>query len=125
MHEGAPRDSGATEPATRSGIAARLGAALVIATSAAIAAERVLATSVEDVAIRGIVSVVVGAGLVGIGLWRAVVHPLVQSHEDLSHRYEAALADALTDPLTGLGNHRAFQEELDRQVGPPSATRCR
>ena len=26
------------------------------------------------------------------------------------------MADALADPLTGLGNHRAFQEELDRQV---------
>ncbi len=31
------------------------------------------------------------------------------------------LADALRDPLTGLGNHRAFQEELDRQVEPAPA----
>ena len=39
-----------------------------------------------------------------------------RSRADLTVRYEAALADALADPLTGLGNHRAFQEELDRQV---------
>jgi diguanylate cyclase (GGDEF)-like protein len=30
--------------------------------------------------------------------------------------YERARLDALIDPLTGLGNHRAFQEELARQV---------
>jgi diguanylate cyclase (GGDEF)-like protein len=31
--------------------------------------------------------------------------------------YERARLDARIDPLTGLGNHRAFQEELVRQVG--------
>jgi diguanylate cyclase len=30
--------------------------------------------------------------------------------------YEVARADSLRDPLTGLGNHRAFQEELERQL---------
>ncbi|HTK45938.1 MAG TPA: bifunctional diguanylate cyclase/phosphodiesterase [Patescibacteria group bacterium] len=30
--------------------------------------------------------------------------------------YEQARLDSLVDPLTGLGNHRAFQEELARQV---------
>jgi diguanylate cyclase (GGDEF)-like protein len=30
--------------------------------------------------------------------------------------YERARLDSLIDPLTGLGNHRAFQEELVRQV---------
>jgi diguanylate cyclase (GGDEF)-like protein len=44
------------------------------------------------------------------------VSPLVAQQAMLEERYEAALADALTDPLTGLGNHRAFHEELDRQV---------
>jgi diguanylate cyclase (GGDEF)-like protein len=50
-----------------------------------------------------------------IGAWRAVA-PMMASQADLQVRYEAALADALKDPLTGLGNHRAFHEELDRQV---------
>jgi diguanylate cyclase (GGDEF)-like protein len=44
------------------------------------------------------------------------VSPVVRSQVELEDRYQAALADALTDQLTGLGNHRAFQEELDRQV---------
>jgi diguanylate cyclase (GGDEF)-like protein len=30
--------------------------------------------------------------------------------------YVSALSDALLDSLTGLGNHRAFQEEFDRQL---------
>ena len=50
-----------------------------------------------------------------LALWRTVA-PLVSKQAELQARYEAALADALTDPLTGLGNHRAFHEELDRQV---------
>jgi diguanylate cyclase (GGDEF)-like protein len=44
------------------------------------------------------------------------ISPLVAKQADLQVRYEAAVADALKDPLTGLGNHRSFQEELDRQV---------
>ncbi|MEO6345169.1 MAG: EAL domain-containing protein [Candidatus Limnocylindria bacterium] len=47
---------------------------------------------------------------------RRTITPLLATQADLQVRYEAALADALRDPLTGLGNHRAFHEELDRQV---------
>jgi diguanylate cyclase (GGDEF)-like protein len=35
---------------------------------------------------------------------------------ELRELYERARLDSLIDPLTGLGNHRAFQEELARQV---------
>jgi diguanylate cyclase (GGDEF)-like protein len=35
---------------------------------------------------------------------------------ELLELYERARLDALIDPLTGLGNHRAFQEEFARQV---------
>ncbi len=45
-----------------------------------------------------------------------VFAPVQRANQELQGRYETALADALTDPLTKLGNHRAFQEELDRQV---------
>ena len=65
---------------------------------------------------RYLVSSLVATGLVGVALYHLVVSPLSKSRADLTVRYEAALADALADPLTGLGNHRAFQEELDRQV---------
>jgi diguanylate cyclase (GGDEF)-like protein len=44
------------------------------------------------------------------------VSPLVEGQADLQVRYEAAVADSLRDQLTGLGNHRAFHEELDRTV---------
>ena len=118
MHEAVLAASSArgSAAASRSGLAMRLVAALLVATVTAVVAERVLAASVADAGLRGLLSAAVGAGLVAVGLWLAVVHPLVRSHRDLSQRYEAALADALTDPLSGLGNHRAFQEELDRQV---------
>jgi diguanylate cyclase (GGDEF)-like protein len=35
---------------------------------------------------------------------------------DLTKLYDRARLDAIRDGLTGLGNHRAFQEELDRAV---------
>jgi diguanylate cyclase (GGDEF)-like protein len=36
--------------------------------------------------------------------------------DELLELYERARLDSLIDPLTGLGNHRAFQEEFVRQV---------
>ncbi len=39
----------------------------------------------------------------------------VERHE-MRDLYERARLDSLIDPLTGLGNHRAFQEEFARQV---------
>lgn len=36
--------------------------------------------------------------------------------DELRELYERARLDSLIDPLTGLGNHRAFQEEFARQV---------
>ena len=41
---------------------------------------------------------------------------LEQSRMEMRRLYEVARADSLRDALTGLGNHRAFQEELDRQI---------
>lgn len=41
---------------------------------------------------------------------------LAQLGEQLQGLYNAARSDALRDPLTSLGNHRAFQEELARQI---------
>ena len=57
-----------------------------------------------------------GALLVGATVMARTISPIVAGQADLQQRYEAALADALRDPLTALGNHRAFHEELDRQV---------
>ncbi len=117
MDEAAPGSAGrAVMTVGRSGPAARLLATIAIASVAALVAERVLADLLPDFTVRVAVSAVAGSALITSILWRLVVQPLERSREDLNVRYEAALADALTDPLTGLGNHRAFQEELDRQI---------
>ena len=50
---------------------------------------------------------------------RQVVRPaadLDQSHHELAALYQVARHDALVDPLTGLGNHRAFQELLGHEL---------
>jgi diguanylate cyclase (GGDEF)-like protein len=52
-------------------------------------------------------------------LARSIVGPaarLGSMTEQLSSLYSQARVDALLDPITGLGNHRAFQEELHRQI---------
>ena len=86
---------------------------------AAVVAFAVVHRAVLILADDPIVAVVVASGaaiaLAALTLRRAVA-PIVATQADLQVRYEAALADALADPLTGLGNHRSFHEELDRQV---------
>jgi diguanylate cyclase (GGDEF)-like protein len=45
-----------------------------------------------------------------------VTENLERSSAEMRRMYEVARADSLRDALTGLGNHRAFQEELDREL---------
>ena len=88
---------------------------------AGIVLERLLVGVVPVDAMRYLVESLVATGLVGGGALppgRVAAEP---SRADLTVRYEAALADALADPLTGLGNHRAFGRRLDRQVERRSA----
>jgi diguanylate cyclase (GGDEF)-like protein len=64
-------------------------------------------------------AIVFGSGaalVVGATVMSRTISPLIANQTELQVRYEAAVADALREPLTGLGNHRAFHEELDRQV---------
>ena len=63
--------------------------------------------------------IVVGSALLMRRLAHQVVHPAEELDAARRHfgaLYETALSDALVDSLTGLGNHRAFQEEFDRQL---------
>lgn len=102
--------------ATTGGLTRRLLAGTVLAVLAFAAVHRLslaLLTSDEVIAILG---ASVGALTVAALALRRTIAPLLATQADLQVRYEAALADALRDPLTGLGNHRAFHEELDRQV---------
>jgi diguanylate cyclase (GGDEF)-like protein len=59
--------------------------------------------------------------VVVLAVWMSqqILRPAEQletSRRELKQMYEAARADSLHDALTGLGNHRAFQEELNRQI---------
>jgi len=63
-------------------------------------------------------------GLIITWLAKRVLEPAAQLEATRSYlrgAYEQAREDSLVDPLTRLGNHRAFQEELDRQLS--AATR--
>ncbi len=71
----------------------------------------------------GLVVAFVGAGIAAAVVLQRVVRDVetLQAglQEDLRAAraaYDRASLDARLDPLTGLGNHRAFQEELTRQV---------
>ncbi len=87
----------------------------------AMAAITLLAMSARDVPLPTIVVLLVIAAtlttLTARTLMRAAIREtdeLSTLGEDLLDRYDRARLDAILDPLTGLGNHRAFQEELDR-----------
>ncbi len=59
--------------------------------------------------------------LVALTVWmsRQILRPaedLERSRNEMEHMYELARDDSLRDGLTALGNHRAFQEELDREL---------
>jgi diguanylate cyclase (GGDEF)-like protein len=63
--------------------------------------------------------IVLVLGILIAWLARQVLRPaeeLESSRARLHDRYELARVDALRDVITGLGNHRAFQEEFERQV---------
>lgn len=66
-----------------------------------------------------LVAVLAGPILAVIVLVRYFLDPfqeLAESREELRELYQEARKDALADGLTSLGNHRAFQEELARQI---------
>ena len=57
-------------------------------------------------------------GLLTVWLARRVLEPaerLESARLILEDAYDRARSESLRDALTGLGNHRAFQEEMERQ----------
>ncbi|MCI0345296.1 MAG: EAL domain-containing protein [Chloroflexi bacterium] len=71
----------------------------------------------------GLIGVALGLGLVIAWLAKRVLEPAAQLEAARSYlrgAYDQAREDSLIDPLTRLGNHRAFQEELDRQLATAS-----
>jgi diguanylate cyclase len=98
------------------GLAGRFVLALAASASAAVVVYVGLGFVLHDLTLQAGIATVVSVVSVGVILQSTIVAPLVASRAELEDRYEAAVAEALQDPLTALGNHRAFQEELDRQV---------
>ncbi len=99
-----------------SGLSGRFALGFVGALVAFVAAHRLALLLIGPNDLVALIVAAIGSVTVaGIAL-RLMVAPFADVHADLQLRYEAAVADALRDPLTGLGNHRAFHEELERQV---------
>ncbi len=100
------------------------GSIMRLATGAhvvAMAAITILAMSARDVPTPVIVVVLVVAATLSTLTARTLMRKAIRATDELSSlgadlldRYDRARLDAILDPLTGLGNHRAFQEELDR-----------
>lgn len=108
-------------------IAAQLrGGAVSLAVAAFLVA--LLALTILAIAILGsspvaaALGVAIGGGAVALAVIRIMGRVLDRASVletvsvDLTDRYDRARLDAIRDGLTGLGNHRAFQEELDRAV---------
>src|SRR6266508_4482375 len=73
----------------------------------------------HDQAVAALLAVAVALPLIVARLARTVIAAIeaVEAERDrLVELYGRARSDALLDGLTGLGNHRAFQEELARQL---------
>ena len=65
-----------------------------------------------------VIALTVVLGLLTVWLAHRVLEPAERLQEALHFlegAYDLARSEALLDGLTGLGNHRAFQEEMDRQ----------
>jgi diguanylate cyclase (GGDEF)-like protein len=101
---------------TTASLAARMLLPLAGGAVMSIVVESLLTPALGDSFVRAVVSISIGACLTGAGLAALLIRPLIRSRETLQVRYQEVVADALRDPLTGLGNHRAFQEELDTQI---------
>ncbi|MDP9468895.1 MAG: EAL domain-containing protein [Chloroflexota bacterium] len=116
-HGTVPPDGGVTKGVlTPASLAARMLLPLAASVGATIVLDNFLVSLQPDPMMRTLISALVGVTLAGAALATILIRPLVRSRADLQVRYQAAIADALRDQLTGLGNHRAFQEELDGQV---------
>ncbi|MDP9273644.1 MAG: EAL domain-containing protein [Chloroflexota bacterium] len=103
-------------PEQRAGLRLRIAAAIALSAMVGLLADRILDTAVPGLGAARVAVALAAACLGGLFLMGRAIAPLAESKAELQGRYEAAVAESLQDPLTGLGNHRAFQEELDRQV---------
>jgi diguanylate cyclase (GGDEF)-like protein len=98
------------------GLAARMLLPLATGAAVSIALDVAISVSQPNSLLRTTLSIALGTCVAALGLAVLLIRPLARSRADLQVRYQEAVADALRDPLTGMGNHRAFQEELGHEV---------
>ena len=115
-------DPVASQPAAAGALRDRVMAALAVffaLVMAIVAASAVLSDAdAPAVGIR-LILVAVLMPLAMAGVTVKILEPadaLELKSQQLQTLYSQARLDALLDPITGLGNHRAFQEELHRQI---------
>ena len=123
-----PTDEQSLEPFERSSIGLiRLRLSLVVLSiaivSLAFGAFAVFVVARQPGGADASATIVAALGLLAVALAARVAARIVGSARELEdgktrmrREYEWARLESLRDPLTGLGNHRAFQEELDRQI---------
>ena len=78
-----------------------------------------------ELAILRIAVIGVGLPILMVVLARRILEPaehLEAARDHFKQQYDRARLTALLDPLTGLGNHRAFQEEMSRQAAESQRT---
>jgi diguanylate cyclase (GGDEF)-like protein len=111
-----PEGSTSRDVPSTASMAVRMLIPIIAGAAASIAANTLLIPTLPDSLVRAAASIGIGSLLSAFGLAVMLIRPLTRSRANLQVRYQEAVAEALRDPLTGLGNHRAFQEELDSQV---------
>ena len=87
---------------------------VILVAIAAFAIGRTLPETLVVTAVGTLVAI--GLGQLGLRQLLTGVEQLDEEQGDLREAYDRARLDSLRDGLTGLGNHRAFQEELDEQI---------
>jgi diguanylate cyclase (GGDEF)-like protein len=96
----------------------RLATGMFLVAMTAITSIAIAATSQPTiVVVAGIAGAGAVAAIVAIGLLKTATRRadrLGLAVADLREGFNRVRLDAIRDPLTGLGNHRAFQEELER-----------
>jgi len=96
----------------------RLVTGMFLVTMTAVTLTAMATTSLPAIAV--VAGITVAGGLAAMIAIRLLSAAMAQADRlgaalaDLRDGFDRVRLDAIRDPLTGLGNHRAFQEELDR-----------
>ncbi len=98
------------------GFVARLVAGATVSATTGVAVFAWLGQLVPDAIPRAVLSALVAGVAVGVAAAGLLPVPPGRTASEHGQRSAKSMADAMHDPLTGLGTHRAFHEELNRQV---------